>query len=372
MNITSSKTYRVHIPFKITFSHSKASRSESDGILVCLEDENQVQGWGECAPRDYVTGETMEGAIQTIQKLLPTFTDRSYSSFEEVTKAIHDFLPNLKRDEHAAFCALELALLDLAGKYFEQSCADIVGPLIHESVKYSSVLSMEDVKAATMFSELTKKFGVRSLKVKVGESQHLDKQVLSVVRKILGYECGLRIDANCAWTAQEALDAINDYKTYNLEGIEQPLAADDIDGLVWLTERSPVPIIVDESLASFEDAQMLIERKACHAFNIRVSKCGGLCNSTKIRNYAYKNGIKCMMGAQVGETAILSAAGRHFATHSENLMFLEGSFGTLLLESDIADENLTFGPGGKGDSIQGYGLGITINNNKINRLADIV
>ena len=95
-------------------------------------------------------------------------------------------------------------------------------------------------------------------------------------------------------------------------------------------------------------------------------------SSTKIRNYAYENGIKCMMGAQVGETAILSAAGRHFATHSTDLMFMEGSFGTLLLESDIAHENLTFGPGGKGVAIQGNGLGVTIDISKINKLADIV
>ena len=372
MKITKSQIYRVHIPFKITFSHSKASRSESDGILLCLEDENGTQGWGECAPRDYVTGETIESAIDTIQKILLPISDLPYESFEDVIKSIHDNLPNLQRDEHAAFCAIELALLDLAGKHFEQSCSIVVGPLVHPSVKYSSVLSMEDLKAATMFSELTKKFGVQSVKVKVGDSLDLDLQVLGVVRKILGDECGLRVDANCAWTAEDALKTIETYEPYNLEGIEQPLAADDIDGLIWLTERSPVPIIVDESLASFEDAQMLIERKACHAFNIRVSKCGGLCNSTKIRDLAYENGIQCMMGAQVGETAILSAAGRHFATHSSDLLFLEGSFGSLLLESDIAEENLTFGPGGKGDAIQGNGIGITIDSSKINELADKV
>lgn len=372
MKIKKFHIYRVHIPFKITFSHSKASRSESDGILVCLENDNGTKGWGECAPRDYVTGETMDGAIETIQKILPSFSDLSYESFEDVIKSIHDYLPNLQRDEHAAFCAIELALLDLAGKHFEQSSSSVVGPLVHQSIKYSSVLSMEDLKAATMFSELTKKFGVQSVKVKVGESLDLDLKVLGIVRNILGNDCGLRVDANCAWAAEDALKTIEAYEPYNLEGIEQPLVADDIDGLVWLTKRSPVPIIVDESLASFEDAQMLVERKACHAFNIRVSKCGGLCNSTKIRNFAYNNGIQCMMGAQVGETAILSAAGRHFATHSANLMFLEGSFGSLLLESDIAQENLTFGPGGRGDAIEGNGLGITIDSNKINKLADKV
>ena len=372
MKITNTQIYRAHIPFKITFSHSKASRSESDGVLLCLEDENGVQGWGECAPRDYVTGETIEGAIETLQMILPNFVNKSYDNFDDAVKAVQDYLPNLQRDEHAAFCAFELAFLDLAGKYFERSCAEIVGPLEHQSVNYSSVLSMEDVKAATMFSELTRKFGVRSVKVKVGASRELDLQVLGIVRKILGDECGLRVDANCAWHADDALESIEAYAPYNLEGIEQPLAGDDIEGLVWLTERSPVPIIVDESLASYEDAKMLIERKACHAFNIRVSKCGGLCNSTRIRNFAEQNNIRCMMGAQVGETAILSAAGRHFATHSSNLMFLEGSFGSLLLEDDIANENLTFGPGGRGDAIEGYGLGITINNNKIKELTDKV
>jgi len=369
MKIARAEIYQLNIPFKLTFSHSKASRSESDGIVLCIKDEEGLQGWGECAPREYVTGETTEIANKTIQRMLSIFFNLTFNSFEEVVHAIHEYLPKLERAEHAAFCAIELALLDLAGKSFKKSCAELIGPQCHEVVKYSAVLTAGDVKAAKIFSEMTKKFGIQSVKVKVGVSKETDLKVLDIVREILGDKCGLRVDANCAWNAEEALTSIEAYAPYNLQGIEQPLEAQDIDGFVWLTERSSVPIIVDESLVSFDDAKMLAERHACNVFNIRVSKCGGLCNSTRIRNYAIESGIQCMLGSQVGETAILSAAGRQFATHSSQLLFLEGSFGSFLLESDVAQEDLTFGPGGKGNSISGYGMGITIIPEKVSEFA---
>jgi muconate cycloisomerase len=202
---------------------------------------------------------------------------------------------------------------------------------------------------------------VRHVKVKVGTDAATDLEVLRETRAVLGEQCSLRIDANGAWERDEALERLKGLESVNVRAVEQPLAANDIEGLVWLTARSPVPVIVDESIVSLEDARQLAARRACHAFNVRVSKCGGLLCSARIREVARRENLGCMLGAQVGETAILSAAGRHLATRTGDLWFLEGSYGELLLEEDVGMNSVTVGRGGRGRALRGPGLGVTVN-----------
>jgi muconate cycloisomerase len=235
-------------------------------------------------------------------------------------------------------------------------------------VRYSGVISADGVEEALGWCKKMSALGLREVKVKVGLSADADLEILKGARRILGDACSLRIDANCAWQPENALRHLETFAPIRLDGVEQPLAANDIDGLAWLTERSPMPVIVDESLASLADGRLLVERKACHVFNIRISKCGGLLGACRLRDLARQAGIGFMLGAQVGETAILSAAGRHFATRSQGVRFCEGSFGTFLLEEDIGTEDVTFGPGGTAPAIGGNGLGVVVDEARLARL----
>lgn len=359
----------VVIPFRRTFRHALAARSEGEVIVVRATDTEGRVGFGESVPRDYVTGETIETVHKTLRQiLLPPLLGVSFSSFEEVTANLKQFLDLLPRNRHAAFCALELSLLDLAGKAFGQPVGSVAGKTESPEVRYSGVISAGGVEEALGLCKKAAALGLRDVKVKVGLSAEADVEILSGARRILGDDCSLRIDANCAWQPEDALRYLEAYAAIRLDGVEQPIAHDDIDGLTWLTKRSPIPVIVDESLASFDDGRLLIEKEACHIFNIRVSKCGGLLGSCRLRDLAREGGIGFMLGAQVGETAILSAAGRHFATRSQGVRFCEGSFGTFLLEQDIGTQDLTFGPGGKAPAISGNGLGVEVNEGRLERL----
>jgi len=135
--------------------------------------------------------------------------------------------------------------------------------------------------------------------------------------------------------------------------------------MAWLTARSPVPVIADESLVSAEDAQRLAAQRGCHLFNIRISKCGGLLNSARIAAIGRAAGIGCMLGAQVGETALLSAAGRQFGTRVPDVRFFEGSYGKLLLTEDIATAEITFGKGGEAPALLGPGLGVDVDQRRL-------
>jgi muconate cycloisomerase len=116
----------------------------------------------------------------------------------------------------------------------------------------------------------------------------------------------------------------------------------------------------------------LIKAKACDVFNIQVSKCGGLISSRRLALAAREAGLGVQIGAHIGETSILSAAGRHLAAHLPEVDSLEGSLGTHLFTEDIALEPVMFGYGGQADLLIGDGLGLEIDDAALERLASEV
>ena len=121
-------------------------------------------------------------------------------------------------------------------------------------------------------------------------------------------------------------------------------------------------------MCSLDDARRLAENRACDAFNIRVSKCGGLLNSLEIARVAQLHGLACVVGAQVGESGILSAAGRHLAAAIPDVMFVEGSAGRLLLKEDLTMENVLPGKGGWARTFRTPGLGVHVRPELFDRL----
>ena len=117
-------------------------------------------------------------------------------------------------------------------------------------------------------------------------------------------------------------------------------------------------MVVDESLCTHDDARRLIDANACDIFNIRVSKNGGLINAGRLHRLAREAGLRSQLGAQVGETGFLSAAGRHFATRFDDILWLEGSFAGFLLEKDIVEPDIVLGPDGRARALEGPGLGV--------------
>jgi muconate cycloisomerase len=369
MKVVAAEILQLSIPFRLTFRHSLAERSQVESVVVRLRDADGNLGYGECIPRDYVTGESLESATASVRgNWIPRLIESSFESFEDSVRGVEALLPSLPRDQHAAFCAVELALLDLAGRAFGVSAGTVVGPIQHRSVNYSGVVSSGSVAEALRICERYFTAGFKSMKFKVGPDTNHNRAILEGARAIFGQDTSFRVDANCAWSPAEALELIGTLAEFRLDGVEQPVARDDIDGLAWLTARSPVPVIVDESLASFDDAIQLIQRRAGNIFNLRISKCGGLINSVRIRALAQRSGIRCMLGAQVGETVLLSAAGRHFATRSGGLAFLEGSFGTLLLERDIGVQEQRLGPAGQANALDSPGLGVDVDERALHDL----
>jgi len=374
--IESITIHQLRIPFRHSFSHALQSREESDAVIVRIKDADGQLGYGEALPRPYVTGETTATMIAHLGKrLAPQIFKQTITPGWEIFDYLQSVFPRWTQSEpqdagviawNAAFCAVEIALLDWMTHRLKISLADFLPPARFEVV-YSGVISADAPKDAAAIARRLVKLGIRAIKVKIGTENDVAR--LRAVRQAAGDEANLRADANGAWSAEEAVQRLMELESFNLQAVEQPVAAADIAGLKMVREKSGLPVMVDESLVTAEQARLLIEQRACDLFNVRLSKCGGFTGSLALVKLAQEFGIKVQVGAQVGETGILSAAGRTLAAHLPELAFAEGSFGTWLLSEDITFDNVAFGYGGAAPLLKTRGLGVTINDESLDRLA---
>jgi muconate cycloisomerase len=354
----------AELPFRFSFGHAAAERRSTTNVFVKVILSDGTVGFGEGVPRGYVTGESPESSLDAVSRRYgPALAGAEFSDPDDVAAVLEAVA--LKAGDPqagppgAAWCAVELALLDAAGHRFGLPVSTWLGPVRAPTLTYDAVLPFSATAAVVPLALAARSLGLRQVKLKVGRDLEADVERLRLLRRVLGADADVRVDANGAWTVEEALTAIERLRRYGITAVEQPVAAGDIDGLRRLTAACPELIVVDESLRTVAEAQALVEAKACSAFNIRVSKCGGLLASMRIAAIAADAGLPVVVGAQVGESGILSAAGRHLAACVAP-RYLEGSAGRLLLRDDVTAERVLPGRGGRARPHAGAGLGVTV------------
>ena len=359
--------YLLQIQLCMPIKHYLAERTHSENLVVKVVTDSGVVGFGEGIARQYVTGEVMESSLRFLQDhLIPQLNGFHPSGPPDLIEALAELLSEDNRAQApAACCALELAILDAAGKTWSQSVAQMLGggdqPLI-----YSAVIPMMSPPSFHRLLHLIRDMEMSFVKIKVGNDR--DTEVLSLAREILGHEVDLRVDANGAWSSEEAQKRIAAMMAYGISAVEQPVPKEDIQGLKRVSQQVEIPIIADESLCLERDAKKLTSLDACQVFNLRLSKCGGILAANRLYEIARKKAIAAQLGCQVGETGILSAAGRQLAS-SRKLLYLEGSYSSYLLQDDIVNEPVEFGPGGVAQPLAGHGLGVSVNEETLQRLA---
>ena len=371
LRVSALDVLTVEVPFRFSFRHARAERRSTTNVCVKVTLSDGSVGYGEGVPRDYVTGETPEAAAEAVAgRYGPALlgADADLDGPADVAVLLDRAAATAPADgpPGAAWCAVELAVLDAAGRCFDQPVSAWLGPVRTPTVTYDAVLPLSTSAALVGMAAAVRALGIGQVKVKVGRDVDDDVDRVRLLRRLLGPAVDLRVDANGAWTAEQALTAIARLRPYGISVVEQPVAAGDIDGLARVTAACPEVIAVDETLRTVAEARALVDAKACDAFNIRVSKCGGLRTSMRIAEIAADAGLTVIVGAQVGETGLLSAAGRHLAACVAP-RYLEGSAGRLLLCEDITAERIVPGRGGRARPHRGAGLGVTVRSDVLAR-----
>jgi L-Ala-D/L-Glu epimerase len=361
--------WHLKLGFLSPIKHNLATHEGSDNIVLRVTTDNGTTGYGEGVPRAFVTGEVLSGSLSFLREVLaPALVNRDFHSPQALRQSLEDLYHQGQAQRHpAAFCALETALLDAAGRTWNLSMVDLIGTKLRTSLEYSAVIPLMSPEQMRHLFHLVKLNRMRYVKIKVGSDS--DLETLRLARDELGFEVDIRVDANSAWTPSEAIARLGEMQPYQISAVEQPVAKADFAGLKQVSDAVQIPVIADESLCTEEDARSLIDLKACQVFNIRVSKCGGLGAATRISRMAEKAGVLCQLGCHVGETSILSAAGRQFALTVPQLSYVEGSFSSYLLVRDVVAQPVSFNGGGMAYELPGPGLGIEVVDSVLDELA---
>lgn len=381
MKIVALTAYQIRIPLRRRIRHAAHTRTETDNLLVRCRLEDGSEGFGEGVPRDYVTGETITSAFELLSRSDLAGQCEDCRDFEQaVAWAERLRLAAVPGDErgcegNAARCAVELAILDAYGRHFGRSLSDVVrlvAPEIYQPqtcVRYSgAVTTARNVKTLTA-AIVFRIYRFRQVKIKVGMEGYDDRRRLGMMRRWGGRRIDIRLDANEAWTPANVVERIRALEPFGISAVEQPLPHADAAVLRDVRRQVQTPIMLDESLCSRFDAERAVQGQICDLFNIRLSKCGGFIPSLRLAQFAKQHGLGCQLGCQVGETAVLSAAGRHFAASVAGLRYLEGSYDRHLVREALSTKDLTFGWGGWAKALPGPGLGITLDPLALQRVA---
>src|SRR5262249_6043963 len=277
---------------------------------------------------------------------------RNFDTCDEVLAALHQEQRRGSR-ALATLAGWELAVLDLAGKTFGFPAGDVlsgtIGPELETGVAIGFDVPTEKLEKHCFLLRLA---GRRHIKVKVGLID--DQHRLGIVNGVFGPAVPIRVDANGAWTVDEAVFLLRRMRNCSICSVEQPVAAQDLEGMRKVREKTGVAVVADESLCSLTDARALIAARAADVFNIRIAKCGGLLASMNLVSFARNTGIGCQLGTLVGETGILSRAAEIFGERVGGFDFLDGRRqNRQLLVQDIVEDTAMTGA-------SGHGLGLAV------------
>lgn len=382
IRIKSLRAFHVRIPLRKPIVHASHSRTESENVVVACRLENGVIGFGEGVPREYVTGETIDTSLDLLHRASWDGLLEGLDEPRTALAALEAFeLPRLSDDPRgcvglAARCAAELAILDALGRTWGMSIREIL--LGHDRFSclfeprkhcfYSGVITSKPSLFREGVSALKMRVaGFRHVKIKVGTAGQDDPRRLELFRKLLRNSAIIRVDANEAWRPGEAVQRIRALEPFRVSAVEQPVRHEDLECLPAIRGQIQTPIMLDESLCSRWDALRAIKLGACDVFNIRLSKCGGLLPSLEIAKLAHDAGLSYQLGCQVGETGILSAAGRHFACLVRDPIATEGSYDRYLVRERLTRQDISFGYRGKAPMLNGPGLGVEVDSERLAR-----
>jgi L-alanine-DL-glutamate epimerase-like enolase superfamily enzyme len=375
MSISSLKLFKIAVPLKRVIKHASFERSESENLVVRVKLSDGLVGYGEGVPRPYVTGETLESAFAALEAHDWSAIMGRPSSFGQVVERLEKLtLPETEADPrgmagNAARCALEIAILDAYGRRFGEllgravELAKVDGLdriLPPRRVRYSAAITAESARAERISALKIRIYGFHQVKIKVGNRGQDDGRRLERLRQLLGRRMDIRLDANEAWPIDGLVDRVQPLLRFGPTALEQPVPHGEVSALAELRPRLGVPVMLDESLCGYPDALSALELRTADLFNVRLSKCGGILPSLRIIGLAQRSGLGVQLGCHPGETALLSAAGRHVASRVGGLRYVEGSYDRHILAANLTTQDFTFGYGGRARPIKGPGLGVRV------------
>lgn len=306
MKITAIKLGRISVPLRVPFKTALRRVDSVEDIIVEVHTDTGEIGYGEAPPTGAITGDTAGAIIGAItDHIRKALVGRDIDDFEDLTTALDGAVVK----NSSAKAAVDMALWDLYGQKYQIPVYKLLGGA-RKKIITDITISVNSPEEMARDAVNAIKRGYDTLKVKVGVDPTLDVARLKAIRDAVGSAPRIRIDANQAWAPKEAVRLLNEMQESGLaiELVEQPVKAHDLEGLTYVTERSYVPVLADESVFSAEDALKIVEMRAADLINIKLMKCGSLTSALKIAALAEISGMECMIGCMLEAKVSVNAA----------------------------------------------------------------
>ena len=333
MKIAEIEIYAIHLPLYEPFVISYATYDYMPSIIVKITTDTGLIGYGEGVADEHVTGESWKGTFEILKNTLaPKLIGENPMNMER----IHELMDAEIYGVPTAKAAIDIACYDVAGKALGVPVYNLLGGRYHEEFPITHVLSIAAPEAMAKEAEERVAAGYRSMKMKVGTNVADDVLRIQAVRERVGEDIAIRVDVNQGWVnSANTLQGLQKLQDCSLDWLEQPVRADDIDGMVEVKSKSSTPMMIDEGLRGVRDMREIIAKRAADKVNIKLMKCGGIYPATKLAHMAEMAGIECQIGSMV-ESSIGSAAGFHVAFSKKIITSVELT-GPLKFSKDVGN-----------------------------------
>ena len=310
MKITGIQTGEVRVPLHTPFKTALRTVDSVHDVAVRIETDMGLAGYGEAPPTAVITGETRAGIKAAIRECItPVLLGRTVDNLEHTLALLHQTMVK----NTSAKAAVDMALYDLHGQLYGAPLYRLLGGY-RDVVETDLTISANPVAEMVVDSLKAVAKGYRILKVKVGREPALDLERMAQIRRAVGPDIALRVDANQGWEAKEAVRLIRamEDKGLNIALVEQPVKAHDIDGLQMITNCVYTKILADESVFTAADCLRILQRRAADYINIKLMKTGGIYGALQVCAIAEAYGVECMIGCML-ETKLSVSAAAHVA-----------------------------------------------------------
>lgn len=306
MKITDIRIGKISVPLRVPFKTALRTVESVEDIVVEIYTNTGHVGYGEAPPTGVITGDTRGAIIGAINDhIKKTIIGNDVENFEMLMIKLNNCILN----NTSAKAAVDIALWDLFGQLYKAPIYKILGGR-RKSINTDITISVNEPEEMAKDSIEAVRRGYDTLKIKVGKDSKKDIARLKAIRSAIGYDINIRIDANQGWRPKEAVNILRkiEDEDIDIELVEQPVAAHNIEGLKFVRDNISIPVLADESVFSPLDALKIMEMRAADLINIKLMKTGGIYNALKICSIAEIYGVECMIGCMLESKISVNAA----------------------------------------------------------------
>ncbi len=339
MYIQSIETFDIAVPLTKPFKTALRTVTTAFSVYVKVTTSDGRVGYGEAPPTHVITGDSMDSIRYAINDIIAPQLIGLHLLEKEV---VFERLNKSAVRNTSAKAAVDMALYDLLAQHAGLPLYQYLGGY-RSKIETDFTVSVNEPEemAEDAANYLSNGFGILKIKVGIGEIQD-DIARIKAIREKIGYKALLRLDANQGWSAKEGVRAIRAMEDAGLDIqlVEQPVPAHDLEGLKYVTDHTDTSIMADESVFSVYDATRVISMRAADYINIKLMKAGGIYNALKINNLAEAHDIRCMVGSMI-ETKLGITAAAHFAASQPNIRYFDFD-APLMLAKDLVEGGVIY------------------------------